>query len=353
MGELSGEARAEMLDQCLAELAPRFNMTAVVELGISYRIAETKRRVTVGLPLAKFPATLALVARATRVLGNGMEDSLKQDGLNVICRRYAPGDRLGFHRDSVGLFGEEIFGAVLTDSGPGLVFRRQGEERHEYAVPEFAGCISVSTGDSRYAWSHGVLPRPEGSATRVSLTWRWLRPATVRWFRIPPTSQEDWVTNFVVEARVAGFSDGVLASFLCSNSPWYCTKNDRLGPLLPAEVVKDALGIQVIPFYVDSDCRSFEHLQLRLELLQWWERSMVPLPMAKELHAWKRRLRGQKQTMHSDSDEPLQFPDLFKPLIDDGADDVEEEGVGSGESTPYATPANRFAALDDSDSECS
>lgn len=289
LGELPEQRRADLLQRCLDELTPKFRNTPTLEVGISYHVAESKRRLALGVPLAKFPATLALVAEATRTLSSEDAGSdFQREGLNVICRMYGPGDRLGFHRDSVGLFGEEVFGAVLTDAGAkhGLTFRRRlGEERFEYVVPEFAGRIFASRGASRYLWSHGLPPRPDNSAIRISITWRWLRPAVVRWFRLPQPSRADWVTAFVASARRDGMAADDLIAFLSSESPWYLTKNDRLGPLLSGKELKSYAGFSAPTALPASDeLRSDKHLEMRLRILRHWETFMVPLPAAMVKH---------------------------------------------------------------------
>ncbi|CAK0852687.1 unnamed protein product, partial [Prorocentrum cordatum] len=165
---LGSVADTALVDAALAEMGPRFQGGATFEAGISYKIMESKGRRSVGLPIARVPATWELILAAMAALRRDLPADPAADA-NVICRRYAAGDRLGFHRDAVGLFGGEVFGAVLTDSGPGLVFRRgAAAEREEYAVPERRGAVFLSGGASRYAWCHGVPPRPEGSPERVS-----------------------------------------------------------------------------------------------------------------------------------------------------------------------------------------
>lgn len=362
---LASIAGVDAVAEALREMSSRFRTASVFEAGISYRIAESKQRLVVSLPLARVPATYALVVAAMASLDRSACMGRDAD-LNVICRRYRSGDRLGFHRDSIGLFGDEVFGAVLTDSGPGLVFRQQAADgsREEFMMPEEEGLVFASGGPSRYAWSHGVPPRPEGSPERVSITWRWLRPATVRWFCLPsaaagPTglpggAREAWVKRFVASARAAAVTEVAIAAFLCVSSAWYRTKNDHVGPLLSSEAAAAALDLpSTDAVFLGIGCggelqRGPRQLEVCLALLRRWEELALPLEeeetnakqeetaAARQQVPNRRAVRGESMPSTDSGDSGCELPGLFEEPASHG------EGHSQG---------NAFALLAGEDSD--
>ncbi|CAK0832525.1 unnamed protein product, partial [Prorocentrum cordatum] len=72
-------------------------------------------------PLELFPCCHKLIRRATDLFGLAPQPAA---ALNVILRRYLPGDWLGRHVDDVRMFAEPVFSTVLEVGGPrdGLIF---------------------------------------------------------------------------------------------------------------------------------------------------------------------------------------------------------------------------------------
>lgn len=348
-----------LLQDALNELAPRFRACSVVEIGVSYKILESKHRRAIGIPVSRTPAVRALIASAMAALQRKLPDN-SDARLNMICRSYGPGDRLSFHRDSIGLFGEEVFGAVLASQGRGLVFRQgAAAERKEFCLSEFPGLVFASGGPSRYLWSHGVLPCPEGSKERVSVTWRWVRSSVLVWFSLAQSERDRWVAQFVKSARQAAVSEGHIAAFLCESSAWYVTKNDRMGPLLPIDATARALEWQGSGTLPEPEVSSRTPLRLEtsLDLLQCWEASLtsphsVEAAEAMESHpcctehgARHSRRKGKKVK------ELLRVPHLVchHPNNDWEMPDIFEESDAGHSTTEHlaSRQRNAFAALAD------
>jgi len=153
-------------------------------------------------PLEAFPACADLVARTTDAFGVTPGHPVD---LNVIVRRYEPGDWLGRHVDDVTMFGEPVLSVVLEAGGPedglrlslprsadGLASAREAAAAAGFAeaaaagapagapappgpaalrVVEAAGAATCLRGAARYLYGHEV---PPVAARRVSVTWRWL-----------------------------------------------------------------------------------------------------------------------------------------------------------------------------------
>ncbi|CAK0832526.1 unnamed protein product [Prorocentrum cordatum] len=91
-------------------------------------------------PLELFPCCHKLIRRATDLFGLAPQPAA---ALNVILRRYLPGDWLGRHVDDVRMFAEPVFSTVLEVGGPrdGLIFTLPESEHGLEAGLSFAsGC---------------------------------------------------------------------------------------------------------------------------------------------------------------------------------------------------------------------
>ena len=98
--------------------------------------------------------------------------------VNIVLRRYRKGQGIGFHIDRRDKLDEMVFTVVVHCGcgggwGGGLQFER---EDHLVCINETPGLVVVQTGDARNRYKHGV---PRVLDERISLTWRWFRPAYI------------------------------------------------------------------------------------------------------------------------------------------------------------------------------
>eukprot|EP00747_Dinoflagellata_sp_TGD_P109297 gnl/TRDRNA2_/TRDRNA2_170634_c0_seq1.p1 gnl/TRDRNA2_/TRDRNA2_170634_c0~~gnl/TRDRNA2_/TRDRNA2_170634_c0_seq1.p1 ORF type:complete len:410 (-),score=84.92 gnl/TRDRNA2_/TRDRNA2_170634_c0_seq1:457-1545(-) len=238
----------------------------MVDVHWSFRSAEVNEGWYCNPAIDELPATQALLKACMAELPPlaahwGDEcDPLRRDWLNVIVRRYGPGHRLKWHKDSIGMFDDPVYGVVLNaasssaDLGGCLEFKHGGEH---FALSEFPGAVHLQTGPSRFEWAHGVPVA--GSGGRVTVTWRWFRPSHVRWSLqesardstncpgrsspLPPHVRDLWVNSFICSMAAAGVGDNVADGFLLgideqrdSSIPWlFQSKNEVCGPQLSVE----------------------------------------------------------------------------------------------------------------------
>merc|ERR1712232_795883 len=100
------------------------------------------------------------------------------DTVNIIVRRYRPGQGLPKHLDRPQLFDEDVYGCILHNtSDKVLTFEQQSQSGEVVAGPhaleEKPGCCFRTRGPSRYEWIHGVDELGHGE--RISATWRWIQ----------------------------------------------------------------------------------------------------------------------------------------------------------------------------------
>lgn len=182
VGEISGgQARVR---GALAELRPHFggrsrsSSSSMFEVGLSFRAAEESQEIRQDRDLHDFPCLKALLADAMEVL-SGSHD-LGESSLNIICRRYTPGQGIPKHVDRKEIFCEDVYGCILRNTSDGaLEFTRQqssymhGEDAPEevFRIDEQPGTCFLQKGAARYEWVHGIKPITVGE--RCSVTWRW------------------------------------------------------------------------------------------------------------------------------------------------------------------------------------
>jgi len=248
-------------------------------------------------------AMAALPPRMARTQKHGVgegEDILERARLNIIIRRYCPGQKLKWHKDAIGLFEEPIYGLTLhvpdaaswrtrsnPDEGSGCLEFKMGSQR--YVVPEAMGLAMLQTGPSRFEWAHGV---PSESPGRITVTWRWFRASYVNWMSAqvpehgigPPVSlpmtmstRDRWVSDFLQVATANGIPWSVAEAFLLglderrgSAVPWmFRSKNDAVGPQLSA----DECWRQTQAFWREKETKRLPppgaELQTRAEQLAW------------------------------------------------------------------------------------
>lgn len=214
------------------------------------------------LPLTeKLPETLRLLeaamsaviaAHPNRRFLAGVEELRNEGKVNVIARRYSQGQKLGFHKDALGLFTEEIWGCILQTprvDEVGLEFRR-GSPPQRWQLRERPGLVFCLTGPSREAWIHGVDWDRGNQGERLSVTWRWYREDALAWSSISLAERRLWSVAFaaVLQERV---ETGTLANFLLSHTDppeasWqvriFSGANDACGPQLPAQEVRSVVA---------------------------------------------------------------------------------------------------------------
>jgi len=288
----------ELVDAALSELVPRLDAFAETRLqaGVprgasdmldahwAFRDAEVGASWRCDPPISALPATAALLRASMTALqppqppsppqhddggrsasstnsiqdrnnrlSNPHGDQLRTDSLNVIVRRYAPGQVLKWHKDSIGLFEEPVYGAVLRSAVPDRAGCLEFKHRQDnYVVSEKPGLVHVQTGSSRFRWAHGV---PGGTSQgRITVTWRWFRQSHVQWsatgtstdipgFREPlsQAARRRWICNFLGAASSANLRPELAEAFLLSMDaprddsrvPWlFNSKNEACGPQL-------------------------------------------------------------------------------------------------------------------------
>jgi len=91
-----------------------------------------------------------------------------------VIRRYRPGQSIGFHIDRLEKFEDAVWNVVVVNNDPSGGLQYQVDDNTKVPVTESPGLVSVQTGPARHTFKHGV---PTVSTERISITWRWFRPA--------------------------------------------------------------------------------------------------------------------------------------------------------------------------------
>uniref|UniRef100_A0A7S2B5B5 Fe2OG dioxygenase domain-containing protein n=1 Tax=Florenciella parvula TaxID=236787 RepID=A0A7S2B5B5_9STRA len=161
----------------------RRRMSDAIELGVSFNRMEKDAPVFCmerATGSRNFASTLGLIAEQTAAYREHVEGATgtktTQDNdhhLNVVIRRYRPGQSIGFHIDRLEKFEDAVWNVVVenSDSSGGLQY--QVDDSTKVPVNESPGLVSVQTGPARHTFKHGV---PTVSTERISITWRWFRP---------------------------------------------------------------------------------------------------------------------------------------------------------------------------------
>eukprot|EP00930_Biecheleria_cincta_P044791 TRINITY_DN30849_c0_g1_i1.p1 TRINITY_DN30849_c0_g1~~TRINITY_DN30849_c0_g1_i1.p1 ORF type:complete len:685 (+),score=93.29 TRINITY_DN30849_c0_g1_i1:157-2211(+) len=182
-------------------------------------------------------------------------EALRDEGLNVILRRYKAGQRLGFHKDAIGLFEEPIWGCVLKSAGQGLKLRRCGSKRcapEPYCLQEHPGLVFLLTGEARYDWTHGVDEHSAGpeEEVRMSVTLRWFRKDSLQWHRADVAERRLWTAAFIAALNECKTEEWQILDFITlwdqrpnwwSYNRLFAGKNDACGPQLQEEDATCAL----------------------------------------------------------------------------------------------------------------
>jgi hypothetical protein len=108
----------------------------------------------------------------------------KRQRANVIVREYRVRQHIPFHLDELEC-GEMVIGMILLNEDEkqrGLCFRKgEGDKTLQYTVQEEPGTIFSLTGESRYSWTHGLMPC---NGRRISVTVRFYKDEVIsKWRR--------------------------------------------------------------------------------------------------------------------------------------------------------------------------
>lgn len=120
----------------------------------------------------------ALFSAAVREMGYEKEHDDLKARANVIVREYRVEQYIPFHFDELEC-SELVLGMVLLNEaeGTGLAFRKgEGNNVLQYMVPEVRGCAFSLEGESRYSWTHGLLPC---RGRRISITCRFYKQKVI------------------------------------------------------------------------------------------------------------------------------------------------------------------------------
>jgi len=208
----------------------------MVDVGLGFHAAESSGSLSEDVSLSEFPAVMRFIAAAHTTLGN--DPGLRTERLNVIIRRFSAHQKLGWHRDAIGMFDEDIYGGVLFVGKPGphgLAFRLQDSR---FQANEYAGAVLRSTGESRYQYVHGVEPATDASTRpRYSVTWRWFRLDFLAWHQCSASLKQRWPINFAATCLANGLRWPLVEAFLrrwqqSGEDTLFRGRNDACGPQL-------------------------------------------------------------------------------------------------------------------------
>jgi len=232
----------------------------MVDVGLGFHAAESSGRLSEDVPVSEFPAVLRFVEAAQKTLGN--DPGIRIERLNIIIRRFSANQKLGWHRDAIGMFDEDIYGGVLYVGKPGphgLTFRLQDSRFQAY---EHAGAVLRSTGESRYQFVHGVEVAPDPSVRpRYSVTWRWFRLDFLAWHRASVSLRQRWPINFAATCLANGLKWSLVEAFL---RRW-----QQSGEVTLFRGRNDACGPQLSPGQIDQVWWTCETKVPDAELVQW------------------------------------------------------------------------------------
>lgn len=164
-----------LTEEALTEVLPHVPSARKrqIDLQLSFQAAISEGYFRIEHELARFPCIERLMEETMKKLGGNR--TFNSNSLNVIVRRYCPGQGIGWHKD-LDLFEEPVFGCVLrTEASAGLQFWNEGDNSL-YTVPERAGVAFLLTGPARYTFEHGI---DNIDGDRISVTWRWVRDSFI------------------------------------------------------------------------------------------------------------------------------------------------------------------------------
>lgn len=188
LGRVDASLAAAVLEEVLHHLEPeRPDLASVMfEVGWSYLLTTRAGAMCRAAPLAEYPRLRTLLGEAMAELGVDCH-RVDESRLNVICRRYLPGQGLTPHRDLPEMFEENVYGCVLENtSDSALEFSRTPDSAGalsnsgRYTVDERPGTCFRQCGEARFDWVHGINKITRGE--RFSVTWRWIRADSL-WFQ--------------------------------------------------------------------------------------------------------------------------------------------------------------------------
>jgi len=195
-GSLLTEAQKEIMrgfdatrDSDLSRPYGRRRMSDVMELGVPFTTLEKDStfRFNETTASGEFRATLELIAQETARNREHVNNMVAPDQralpnndwhINVVIRRYRPGQSIGFHIDRLEKFEHPVWNLVLLSTNPeGGLHYENPVDNTKVPVHESRGLVTVQTGKARAELRHGV---PTVKSERISITWRWFKPEYLR-----------------------------------------------------------------------------------------------------------------------------------------------------------------------------
>jgi len=168
----------------------RRRMSDVMELGVPFTTLEKDSTFRFNETTREFRHTLELIAQQTARFRDHLNKMVPPEQraltgndchINVVIRRYRPGQSIGFHIDRLEKFEHPVWNLVLvsTNSEGGLHYENPLDGT-KIPVQESRGLVTVQTGKARAEFRHGV---PTVRSERISITWRWFKPEFLRTLR--------------------------------------------------------------------------------------------------------------------------------------------------------------------------
>jgi len=164
----------------------RRRMSDVIELGVLFSSAEKENEFAFAQNterpehkemLSFIAEQLALHRDEVAQMAGCAPVPANDHNMNIVIRRYRPGQSIGFHTDRVEKLDCMVWSLVVDCGDPedGLHFETAPGER--VAVKEHPGLVSVQTGAARSKFKHGVSSVKH---ERISITWRFFLPSYLK-----------------------------------------------------------------------------------------------------------------------------------------------------------------------------
>jgi len=265
----------------------RRRMSDVIELGVIFASAEklnkfefaedTESRDAQKMILRFIAAQLAQHRTAVATAAGCHPVPFNDHNINVVVRRYRPGQSIGFHTDRVEKLDDMVWSVVVDCGEPDDGLHFELPDGSKVPVPEFPGLVSVQTGPARNTYKHGVSSVKH---ERISITWRHFLPTyleklepepclaapnRMRWFlqqvqhaagSLPQTD-----AAAVIRSRnTTPSSPTSLHSSSCSPSTSVTSSPTHVADPLPASVVPPLAAAAVLALSGNKDDTSSKQL---------------------------------------------------------------------------------------------
>eukprot|EP00616_Rhizochromulina_sp_CCMP1243_P016084 CAMPEP_0118971564 /NCGR_PEP_ID=MMETSP1173-20130426/8145_1 /TAXON_ID=1034831 /ORGANISM="Rhizochromulina marina cf, Strain CCMP1243" /LENGTH=670 /DNA_ID=CAMNT_0006921025 /DNA_START=121 /DNA_END=2133 /DNA_ORIENTATION=- len=233
----------------------RRRMSDVIELGILFASAEKLNKFDFAddtekceahLPILRFiAAQLAQHRDAVAAAGGCHPVPFNDHNINVVVRRYRPGQSIGFHTDRVEKLDDMVWSVVVDCGDPDDGLHFELPDGRKVPVPEFPGLVSVQTGLARHTFKHGVSSVKH---ERISITWRHFLPAYLEQLEPKPVltapDRMEWLLGEIQRARTTLPPSAPVVKATVTSSPTHVADPipvTVVPPLIPALVLDPAL----------------------------------------------------------------------------------------------------------------